>query len=193
MSRFLIVGTGRSGTTYCQAVLRVCGVSCTHQTVFTWDAWQHQSWDWGDSAGEASFMAVPLLPLIREREPDTRVVLVKRSPSKVVASWLNRGCFADDMGAHYPGFAQALNQLRPDVLKASTAEARAYHYVDVWNDYAAQHSDAVFYLESLRLPELFEVCGQGHMYDSVLAGSISKTINTGGTARGAECCTPSSR
>ena len=178
MSRFLIVGTGRSGTTYCQAVMRVCGVFCTHQTVFNWDSWQFSSWDWGESQGEASFMAVPLLPKLCEREPDTRIVLVKRHPDKVVASWLKRGLFRDDMGAYYPGFTQALNTLFPHVLEAETPEARGHQFVEVWNDYATQYAHTVLHLESMQLPVLFEACGQRHRYDAILAGSISKTINT---------------
>ena len=178
MSRFLIVGTGRSGTTYCQAVMRVCGVRCTHQTVFDWDSWQFSSWDWGEAQGEASFMAVPLLPKLRAREPDTRIVLVKRSPDKVVASWLKRGLFRDDMPHEYPGFTQALNTLFPEVLEASTPEERGFRYTQVWNDYAARYAHHTFDLETLSLPALFEACGQLPAYDETLAGSISKTINT---------------
>lgn len=176
--RFLIVGTGRSGTTYCQAVFRVCGVNVSHQTVFNWDSWQTRSWDWGDSVGEASFMAVPLLPVIVKREPGTAIILVRRAAERVVASWLKRGLFGDDMGAEYPGFTKALNELFPHVLRASTPQERGESFVHEWNTYAAKYADVIFDLETMGLSELFHACNQKHMFDPVLAGSISKTINT---------------
>lgn len=178
MSHFIICGTGRSGTTYCQAVLRVCGVNCSHQQVFTWANYTTRFWDWRDRDGDSSYMAVPLLDKITQYEPDTRIVLVKRNPLRVAWSWLGRGAFADDMDTALPDFASILNERFPDVLAADTPHDRAMRYVEAWNGYAEQYAHHVFDIESLVLPELFDAVGHLNRYDAVLAGAISETINT---------------
>lgn len=174
--RFLIVGTGRSGTTYCQAVFRVCGVNCTHQTVFTFDGYPR--WDWGDVEGEASFMAVPFLADLRGREPGTTVVLVRRDHELVVGSWLKLGLFGDDMHATHPGWHRILQRMFPDVLGEETPQARAFRYCVEWNHHAEQYADHVFDLQNLDLPELFAAVGHMDKYDAVLAHSIATDVNT---------------
>lgn len=179
MSRFLIVGTGRSASTFCQAVFRVCGVRCTHQSVFTFGNYSSREWDWGDSEGEASFMAVPLLADIKNREPDTTIILVQRQTDMVVRSWLRRGLFHDDMATKYPEFHAVLSDMFPNVLEGISPECRAWRYVQAWNGHAAQYADALFNVETMSLPALFVAAGQTHNYDHVLAHSISRTVNSG--------------
>ena len=176
-SKFVIVGTGRSGTTYCQALLRICGVTCTHQQTFTFKNVKSKTWQWhGD--GEASFMAVPLLEKIKMKDPATKVVLVKRSPEKVVESWLKLGLFKDDMKTEYPDFYKILKRRFPDVLKGDTPEARAWRYVSAWNIHALKYADHVIHLEELEPEALFIAVGHHDKYDAVLTESISKTINS---------------
>lgn len=179
MKRFLIVGTGRSATTYCQAVHQVCGVPTTHQKVFTWASYKARRWCWGDAVGEASFMAVPMLTWIREREPDTKIVLVKRNPAEVAASWVARGAFKDDMADRYPDWHSVISTLFPSVFDGTTPIACAVRYAKAWTMYAAAYADTVLRVDDMTLPQLFEATGQTANFDAVLAGSISRRINSG--------------
>ncbi len=179
MSRFLIVGAGRSGTTYAQAVHQVCGIPTSHQKVFTWASVAAGEWDWGTNVGEASFMAVPALPLIRHKEPDTRIVLIKRDIDAIAESWAARGAFQPDMGDTYPDWHDTITRMFPSVFSGETPVEQAKRYAMAWQIYAAAYADAVFDIESLSLPALFAATGQAAHYDEVLAGSISTTINSG--------------
>lgn len=178
MSHVLIVGTGRSGTTYAQAVLRVCGVQCSHQKVFTWDCYRTRDWDWGDSEAEASFMAVPVLDTVRQREPDTKIILIVRDHYHVASSWIRRGLFGQDMAVTYPQMTEVLNDMFPHVLAQPTAADRALAYAKAWDEYAATRCDAMFAISTMSLPAFFIACGYEQHYDEVLAKSISATINS---------------
>lgn len=178
MSRFLIVGTGRSGTTYCQAVLRVCGIHCSHQTVFTFDNYVSRGWDWGGWDGEASFMAVPLLEDIKRCEPDTTVVLVTRDPVKVAYSWLQLGLFQGDMPQEYPGLYRVLTEMFPNVLEGETPQRRAMRYCQAWNAHAAQYADVIFDIDSLHPMNLCAAVGHPDKYDPMLTASIATDVNT---------------
>ncbi len=179
MARVLFTGTGRCGTTWVQAVLRVCGVNASHQTVFTFvDTMHTRQWDWRGFEVEASFMAVPVLPDIREREPDTKIVLLHRKPADVVRSWIKRGAFGDDMADEYPDWVEAINSIDPTVLAGSNPIERGHRYVDAWNAWAGRYAHHSIRVEETEPVELFEICGRMDAYDGVLANAISRTINT---------------
>lgn len=178
MARFIVTGTGRSGTTYSQAIFRICGLNVTHQQVFTWETIKTKRWSWMARHGDSSYMAVPILPDIRRKEPDTLVILMKRDPKLVAESWLRRGAFTNHMDRAAPDLKRVLNQHFPDVLKSRDPMRRALNYVDTWNGYAEQYADHIYNIENVDPRELFEVTGHMDMYDSVLVNAVSHTINS---------------
>lgn len=186
MSKFIITGTGRCGTTYVQAILRVCGVNCGHQNVFTHETTVktmgegRDVWEWGNYDGDSSFMAVPLLPLIRASEPDTKIILLYRDVHKVSESWLKLGLFKDDMQDKYPDFYRVLNLCFPDVLVQRGVEDRALLYWRQWNGKALEYCDIAINIDFLtECPEvLFHALGIMNKLDKVLVGSIGKNINS---------------
>ncbi len=55
--RFVVAGTGRSGTRYIQSVLRKCGLIVSHEQVFKLGGFG----SWGRRDGEVSGLAPPML------------------------------------------------------------------------------------------------------------------------------------
>ena len=175
MGKFLIVGTGRSGTTYCKAILQICGIRTGHQEVFTWDTVKTGEWDWGEFAGEASFMAVPLLEKIKEREPNTTIVTVTRNIKAVESSWSKRGVFEPGWEKFYPDFYDALR------LYARQSD-RPSDQLFAYQDYAISMSDYVLDIENLtRNPYLlFTAVGRMYRYDESMVNLVATNANTDG-------------
>lgn len=176
MARFVVCGTGRSGTTWAAAIFRICGLPVTHQKVFTWDAVAAGAWDWGDSVGEASYMSVPLLGDIRAREPDTRIVLLRRDREAVAASWVGRDGFRNPKAR--PEFHDCVRDLFPHVFDVDDPYEQALRYVDAWNHHAERFAHHVFDVEGLAPRTLFQVTGRDADYRHVLATGVSTTINS---------------
>lgn len=176
-SKFIITGTGRSGTKYCQAILRICGIKCGHQTIFRHENTLNKEWDWLDFAGDSSFEAVPLLRLVKKQEPETKIILVKRNKINTIASQLKWGWFSN-MKTEYALFTKVLNKYFPDVLKQPTAQQRAELYYELWNAEAERYADSVYQLEDLNPLHLFEELGLMEYYDKPLVEAVSDTINS---------------
>ena len=167
MGKFLIVGTGRSGTTYCKAILQICGIRTGHQEVFTWDTTYTGEWDWGEFEGEASFMAVPMLEKVRAEEPTTKIITVTRDLVAVERSWRKRGVLEEGWEKFYPDFARALNEF-----------GSLYHY----QQYAINHSDYVIDIENVtRNPYLlFTAVDRMYRYDESMVNLVATNANTDG-------------
>lgn len=179
MSHFLIVGTGRSGTGYCAAVLRVCNVRCGHQSVFRHEfTLRGSGWDWADWEGDCSFEAVPLLEEIVASEPDIKIVLVTRRKEDTVRSWLRLGAFSDAMMYDFPAFVLVLDRHFPAALQEPTPEARAGLYWELWNAHAARFASAHLQLEETPPRDLFRVLGLEGRYDPAMASAVSRRCNT---------------
>ena len=177
---FLIVGAGRSGTTYCQAVHAICGIPTSHQKVFTWEtSVTADAIDWRGFAGEASFMGVPKLDLLRLHHPEVRTVLVRRSSVDIGRSWVERGAFGSSMRDTYPDWATAIDVICPNAWSSRFDQGRAIKYAAAWQKYAESRVSYVFDLESMRLEDLFSATGHYQSYDACLAGSVSHNINSG--------------
>ncbi|MCH9731592.1 MAG: hypothetical protein K0U84_18280 [Actinomycetia bacterium] len=176
MARFVVCGTGRSATTWAAAVFRICGLPVTHQKVFTWDSVAKRDWMWGDSVGEASYMSVPLLAGIAEREPDTVIILLRRDREAVAASWVGRDGFRNPKAR--PEFHACVRDMFPTVFDVDDPYKQALRYVDAWNGYAERFADHVFDVEGLPPRTLFEVTGHADDYRHVLATGVSTTINS---------------
>jgi hypothetical protein len=146
--RLLVTGTGRSGTTYLTELLRACGVRCGHEAVFG----PYGQGDWDDFEADASFMAVPYLPL------DIPTVLVLRHPLAVVKSFHDFGFFTQctteyqHFVAHYAPMAWWGERSELDTALA---------YWCTWNLRAALHADRIYRLEHLNPSSLAEILELG--------------------------------
>lgn len=156
--RFLVVGSGRSGTGYCASLFNSAGIKCGHQSIFRHEHTLGKPYDWGDYEGGSSFEAVPLLCKIT-KEP-VRVVAVLRHPLKVIASYVGLGMFGDDMREKYDQLSLVLDLFFPQVLEQRTPIERAAEFWMRWNAEAIRYADAVLKLEEMTPKKLFEAAGQ---------------------------------
>lgn len=151
MTKLLITGTGRCGTTWASEVLQKAGINCGHQAVFRHEHTLGRRWDWGDYEADSSFEAVPLL---RKLRTSVRVVLLKRPMDDVVASWLRLGAFKDTMREDYLLWSLVIDRELPGILDLPTPEERAGAYWFGWNAMAWRFADFTFNLYDLSEDEL---------------------------------------
>lgn len=104
---FVVVGTGRSGTTFVADVLAACGVCCGHERYFRPEGYRRR-WE---RCGEVSWTAVPWLERGTQAGPVYHVV---RHPLDVVTSLLTIGFFSDAAPGPFRSFARAHFRLTGD-------------------------------------------------------------------------------
>ena len=90
-SRLVVTGTGRSGTQYMSAILTESGIPCGHEQIFRPEG--PRGWAW--YRADASFMAVPYLPIF-----DGPVFHVVRDPLTTINSMVGLGWFDDAVNIH---------------------------------------------------------------------------------------------
>lgn len=178
MDKFIITGTGRSGTKYCQAILKVCGINCGHQSVFRHENTLSGAWDWGDYDGDSSFEAVPMLGKVKELEPGTKVILVLRDMENTIKSQLKWGWFQDSMREEYRLFSQVLDTYFPSVLSKGNPQERALEYYELWNKEAERYAHLICSLESLSPEIIFYFLGFQDKYDDTLVETVRKDTNS---------------
>ena len=81
--RFVVAGTGRSGTRYIQSVLRKCGMRVSHEQIFCPGGVR----EWGNRHGESSGLAPPFL---KDHYPGILILHQVRHPLAVIRSMLSR-------------------------------------------------------------------------------------------------------
>lgn len=151
--RFVITGTGRSGTKWCATVLRVAGIACGHEQVFTTaNLSTHASASWGVLQGDSSLAAVPHLGRL-----DCRRVLVVRHPLDVAASFARVGGFL--VGNQPAGLLRYLHRQHPSIFVRPDEVSAAVAYWTEWNRTAVEHADRVVLLEDLTPDLLYETVG----------------------------------
>lgn len=89
---FVIIGTGRSGSSHISEVLRASGYPCSHEAYYTPDGPTlrnpERSYHY---RGDSSWLAVPYLP-----DPDIIALHQVRHPLKVIRSLFNSGFFDEN-------------------------------------------------------------------------------------------------
>lgn len=108
--KLVVTGTGRSGTGWCAAVLNSAGIYTGHERVFGPKQTEPDSLiDWQEYHADASWLAVPRLPLM-----GVRACIVIRHPLEVVASMSHIGF---GMGDHDNAHASVARQygMTPDL------------------------------------------------------------------------------
>lgn len=169
--RFVVTGTGRSGTGYIAQLLRAAGLRCGHEDWFTWvpGVRDHQTIprtslrmrlrgpmsrlreEWRRRRqrldGDASWMAVPSLMRFKGM-----VFLQLRHPLAVISSLVSHRFFSDPSRygvwlrfahAHFQGTGD-------DVLDAMRWWVQ-------WNAWADPHADLTYHLEELDVPLLTDM------------------------------------
>lgn len=87
--RFVIIGTGRCGTSYAAAYLSDLGIACSHEGYFTPDGPKLRNRRRpADAKGDVSWLAVPFL-----KGGELPIVHLVRHPQDVVRSLYNMGFF----------------------------------------------------------------------------------------------------
>lgn len=94
--QFVVIGTGRSGTTYTAAYLTNAGVPVSHERYYTYNGprLRHPLRDWR-ARGDCSWCAVPFLP-----DDDVVAIHQVRHPYKVISSFYNTGFFDAQHAGH---------------------------------------------------------------------------------------------
>jgi len=144
--RFVVAGTGRSGTKWCATALRTGGVLCGHEQVFRVSDWT----DWGYFQGDSSLGVVPWLP-----DLDVLRILVVRHPLDVADSFRRVGSIlAGSLPADLDAY---LRETHPEVFTQPHELAAGVAYWLAWNEAAIPHTEKVARLETLTVESLFEL------------------------------------
>jgi len=107
---FVILSTGRAGSTFTAELLRQAGVRCSHETFFSPNGF-HRSWRYN---GDSSWLAVPYL----ESNPDLteKVIHQIRNPLDVISSLYGIGFFDVDNSNVFARFSRDHFSLSGDEL-----------------------------------------------------------------------------
>lgn len=172
MKRFLITGTGRSGTKWCATALRCAGIYCGHEQVFaTAMLPNHNPPRWTSLQGDASLAAMPYMAEL----PDVTKVLVVRHPLAFVSSMLKVGPFLT--GSQPAGLVEYIDATFPDVMASENEVEAALRFWLHWNQTARQHCDSWLRLEDLTVPKLLEAVGSKALWHSYPLGLINQAAN----------------
>jgi hypothetical protein len=157
MKRFLVTGCPRSGTQYSSVLFSALGARCDHEQVFGIEqALGLKQVEWNGYDGDASFLAVPFLPL------DGVVVLHQtRHPLEFIRSVVGIR-FLSDHRAEKP-FPSVIGRNAPEVYEPEHEAERAALLWRIWNRRAESHAAITYRLEDLdvglvlRLAQLLEL------------------------------------
>lgn len=137
--KIVVTGTGRSGTGWAAATLNSAGLFCGHENVFTPKTVRPLSYiDWCGYKADASWLAVPRLPLM-----NVRAALIVRNPLDVVASMQHIGF---GMGMHDNDHAEVAT--REVVGFEPTLDGYLRFWCE-WNERALRVVEAIFTLDQL--------------------------------------------
>lgn len=153
-TKFVVTGTGRSGTAYIAKLFQENGYKVGHQSVFRHDNALGRPVDWGEYEGDCSYAFVGC------KQRGVKVVLVKRDKQKVTDSWLRLGAFTDHMHETHILWSIVLDRDFPEILSQDSPVKRASLYYDLWNEKAEKIADRVFQLETMKHEQLFEAVGR---------------------------------
>lgn len=162
----LIGGTGRSGTKWCAAVLRVAGYECGHED--TYPPRELDEWVIGFAEYEASCA----LPAYFEHIDYDRKVLVVRHPYSFAGSWVRNG--------PPTGIVEYVSERFG--IRAFDPIRWALEYWEQWNRMGAEHADEIVRLEDLDADRLLAVCGLPWRWTPMPVPAVGES--DAGSARG---------
>lgn len=197
--RFVVTGTGRSGTGYASRLFTAAGVACGHEAVFGPRAGLHDPYRPPaatgttravvgrvlrgmaedrrrarlDLVGDASWMAVPRLAAF-----DGTVILLLRHPLPVVRSLAGMRFFS----APHGGFGDfARRYLRP----SGDDLADAMRWWTLWTTWAETHAEEIVHLERFdaavlqRLLDRIGVAGDAAAAVAAIPAGVNSSIGRG--------------
>jgi hypothetical protein len=146
---FVVVGSGRSGTTYTAHIFTALGIPCGHEDVFN----HHQntlenlnSPAKGISrefvVGECSWSAVPFLGQF-----DGFVFHQRREPIKVLNSWLKNGLFSNPDLSDFQ--ISALRFIDRFFTRETDTLRTVIRWIIEWNERCEPHADLSWNIECL--------------------------------------------
>lgn len=169
--RFVVVGSGRSGTGFIAAILQAAGVHCGHEKVYTLRAlMQRRKPDWSQYEADVSWAAVPYL--IHSR---LNAVLVTRHPLSVTHSMMRLYYHGTDAPKSKQRIAQIMYDFRPEIKRESTNHDRCLAQWLLWNNAALPYVHTVLRLEDLTkdATPLLRACGVSGTVDTRSIGQIN--------------------
>src|SRR5688572_3312018 len=160
LTRFVVAGCSRSGTTYMAKLMSALGFPCGHERIF--NIWRIcRIGDFSEpmvaffepdsKQGDASFLSIPYLGEL----PDKTVVLHQiRNPLEVIRSHMGIRFFADPyqpsmyLAKEHLQILNFLRTHRPEILEAETEVGRCMRYWYHWNKMAelAEHFPSLRYI-----------------------------------------------
>jgi hypothetical protein len=158
MSRFLIVGTGRSGTRFMSHLMRSAGINCGHESVYTlkFATQNAPSRDrrpsWGNYEADSSWLAVPYLDRL-----DIPSIQVVRHPLATVQSMLELGWFSGQRRNVIP---QIIFSSRPEIRYEKTRPDKCLAFWIYWNQTAQMYARRWFSLEHFNYWDMKMLLGE---------------------------------
>lgn len=140
--RFVISGTGRSGTKYAASILNAMQIPCGHESIFTAEGPR----EWGNARGDSSWMAAPFLEGF-----DGTVIHLVRDPLAVVNSLVGIGFFDETVTGHEP-YRGFVREHLPAAFLSDDPVMRAATFVRLWNELIEPLADLRIKVEDLPEP-----------------------------------------
>lgn len=163
--KFIITGTGRSGSKWCATVLRLAGIYAGHEQAFL-DGnlfCEVRPVELGKLDGDCSYAAMPVLKKYPWKYKNVKKILVTRHPYKTAHSYARNGSFIEK---RVPlGLLDYISTNNPDTLKYKTDFEIALSYWDYWINEAAKFVDEVVRLEDLTPESVVELVGVRPKWD----------------------------
>jgi hypothetical protein len=201
LTRFVVAGCSRSGTTYMAKLLSALGLPCGHERIF--NIWRIAGignlsepmaffFEKEAKQGDASFLSIPYL----DQLPEGTIVLHQvRNPLEVIRSHMGIRFFSDPyvpsiyLANEHPQILDFLRAHCAEIMEADTEIGRCMRYWYHWNRIAerAESNSALTYLryrvEDVDVPMLSKILSlisepaNRSGLDEVM-DSISKRTNT---------------
>lgn len=160
--KYLVVGTGRSGTVYMARLLSSLGIPCGHESIFSYDGISKAITRLQDGAecsfissdvkwlkpdailnAECSYMAAPYLD--HEILKNTKIIHAVRNPMKVITSFVDGFNYFKKNEGDYQKF---IYKIFPELLDISNPYNRAAKYYILWNKMIEKRNNFFFNVES---------------------------------------------
>lgn len=142
--RFVLTGTGHSGTGFFASVMNRLGFPCGHEGIFTYGVKSR-----GDLVGDSSALAAPKLGQLREVNPDICIFHQVRHPALFVRSMqVRRGLFREGQGYGDYMLKHAPEAAKYQEGRDPTAEWAAMFWME-WNDMIRPYANTRWQIEGM--------------------------------------------
>ncbi len=168
--RFVLVGSGRSGTRYAATVFSQLGMPCGHEAVFGW----RQEVP-ANLVGDASFCAVPYLGSSAKPRAVFHQV---RHPLAVLRSIIATGFFADP--GQFSPHLELIERSLPEIKRRQTPLAKAMYFIVRWNRMCEPFAHLRWRVEALDAPTLSHAAHLAGFSKSLAeCDSVLETVDRG--------------